>query len=145
MITLIQLDTDIEGRTAHFGDMMNIAKHNGFGLCGSWEYDSGFFDSIVWREGGETIYVRVPFHVLKGQLDRPDAILEFKKPFVIKHVVHIGLDQGENSLLAATGINQFQEPLDKDGQIRNKTKWEEVGEQAVNQLARNIPANKSIS
>ncbi|MUK89260.1 hypothetical protein GMD78_12840 [Ornithinibacillus sp. L9] len=142
---MLELETEIEGRTAHFGEMMSIARHNGFGLCGSWEYDGGFFDSIIWREGGETIYVRIPFHVLKGQLDRPDALLEFKRPFVIKHVVHIGLDQGENSLLAATGINQFQEPLDKDGQIQHKSKWEEVGEQAVNQLAKNIPSNKSVS
>ncbi|SET03281.1 YugN-like family protein [Oceanobacillus limi] len=142
---MLQLETNIEGKTAHFADMMNIAKHNGFGLCGSWEYDGGFFDSIIWREGGETIYVRVPFHVIKGELDRPNALLQFKKPFVIKHVVHIGLDQGENSLLAATGINQFQEPLDKDGQIHNKTKWEEVGQMAVNQLAAHVPANQSIS
>ncbi|WP_330218275.1 YugN family protein [Ornithinibacillus contaminans] len=111
------------------------------------EYDGAFFDATLQREGGETIYLRMPFHVIKGMLDRSDAFIEFGTPFVIKHVVHLGLDQNENSLLAATGINQFQEPLDKDAQIRNKTKWEEIGEEVSNQFARAIAAirDESIS
>ncbi|MBC5636764.1 hypothetical protein H8S33_08045 [Ornithinibacillus sp. BX22] len=143
---MIELQSEIEGKTAYFGQARIIAKQFGLSLCGSWEYDGAFLDATLHREGGETIYLRMPFHVLEGELDRDGAFIEFGKPFVIKHIVHIGLDRNENSLLAATGINQFQEPLDKDGQIRNKTKWEDIGETIANQFASAIASRgKSIS
>jgi YugN-like family len=135
---LIELQTELEGKRAYFGVARQLAKQFGLSMCGSWEYDGAFFDATLHREGGETIYLRMPFHVLEGMLDRSDAFIEFRKPFVIKHIVHIGLDKDENSLLAATGLNQFQEPLDKDGQIRDKTKWEEIGEDVSNEYARAI-------
>lgn len=144
---MIQLDTELEGKKAFFGEARGLAKQFGLSMCGSWEYDGAFFDAVLEREQGETIYLRMPFHVLEGMLDRNDAFIEFGTPFVIKHVVHIGLDKDENSLLAATGLNQFQEPLDKDGYIRDKSKWEEVGEDVSNEFARAIVdvRNKSIS
>ncbi|WP_047986558.1 YugN family protein [Ornithinibacillus californiensis] len=132
---MIELESAIQGKTAYFGEARHLAKQFGLSLCGSWEYDGAFLDATLHREGGETIYLRMPFHVLEGELDRNDAFIEFGKPFVIKHIVHIGLDKDEASLFAATGLNQFQEPLDKDGQIRNKTKWEEIGEDVSNQFA----------
>ncbi|MFC3041746.1 YugN family protein [Virgibacillus xinjiangensis] len=128
---MLKLETEMEGKKAYFGDVRKIFKRNGYTLCGSWEYDGGFFDGVLSREAGETIYIRIPFHVLEGELDRDEAYLEFGTPFVIKHVVHLGLDKDEQSLLAATGLNQFQEPLDKDGQIKDKSKWEMEGEQAI--------------
>lgn len=78
--------------------------------------------------------MRLPFQVLDGELDRKDAFIEFQKPFVIKHVVNLGLDEDENSLLTATGFSQFQEPLDKDGYIHDKSKWEEFGEEAIGDI-----------
>ncbi|MFC2947431.1 YugN family protein [Virgibacillus sediminis] len=128
---MLKLETEMDGKKAYFGDVRRVLGQNGYTLCGSWEYDKGFFDGVLSREGGETIYIRLPFHVLSGELDRDDAYIEFGTPFVIKHVVHLGLDKDEQSLLAATGLNQFQEPLDKDGQIRNKSRWEMEGEQAI--------------
>ncbi|WP_042144366.1 YugN family protein [Paucisalibacillus sp. EB02] len=143
---MIELETELEGKRIYFGDARRLAKQFGLSLCGSWEYDGAFFDATLHREGGETIYLRMPFHVLEGMLDRNDAFIEFRKPFVIKHVVHLGLDKDENSLLAATGFNQFQAPLDKDGYIREKNKWEEIGEDVSNQFANEIAIrNKSIS
>lgn len=142
---MIELQSEIEGKRAFFGEARSLAKQFGLSMCGCWEYDGAFFDATLHSENGETIYLRMPFHVLEGELDRSDAFVEFRTPFVIKHVVHIGLDKDENSLLAATGFNQFQEPLDKDGQIRNKTKWEEIGEDVSNQFARAISATRSKS
>ncbi|MDY0395899.1 YugN family protein [Virgibacillus halophilus] len=101
---------------------------------GNWEYDGGMFDGVMHKEKGETFYIRLPFQVLQGELDRSDALIEFQKPYVIKHVVHVGLDKDENSLLAATGFNQFQDPLDKDGHIRDKSKWQEFGEEAIGDI-----------
>src|SRR5690625_3311373 len=76
-------------------------------------YHKGKFDMVLCRNGGETIYIRIPFDVLEGELDRPNAFIQFGKPYVIKHVVNTGLDWDENSLLATTGFNQFQSLLIK--------------------------------
>jgi len=131
---MIHLETDIEGKQMYFGQAQKDLKKHGFVMGGNWEYDSGMFDGIVHREDGETIYIRMPFEVLEGELDHTDAFIEFQKPFIIKHVVNLGLDKDENSLLTVTGFSQFQEPLDKDGYIHDKSKWEEFGEDIVGDL-----------
>ncbi|MFC4024894.1 YugN family protein [Oceanobacillus longus] len=140
---MIELDTEIEGKRAYFGQMLSGLKPLGYGLCGGWDYDKGFFDGILSREGGETIYIRLPFKVVSGQLDHKDALLEFQTPFVIKHVVNIGLDKDGSSLLTATGFSQFQTPLDTDGQIKHKAKWEEIGEKSVEQVMQYISLSVS--
>ena len=50
---------------------------------------------------------------------------------MIKHVVHVGLDSDESSLLDATGFSQFQQPIDTDGEIIDKNRWIHAGEVAV--------------
>lgn len=131
---MIHLDTDMEGKQMTFGHANDNLKEFGFHMGGNWEYHEGMFDGIMHREGGETYYVRLPFKVLEGELDRRDAWIEFQKPFVIKHVVNLGLDKDSNSLLTATGFSQFQEPLDTDGHIRDKSKWQEFGEEAIGDI-----------
>lgn len=131
---MLQLETNMEGKQMNFGYATKTLKKQGFILGGGWDYDRGIFDNAMHKENGETYYVRMPFQVLEGELDRSDALIEFQKPFVIKHVVNIGLDYDENSLLSATGFNQFQKPLDKDGHIPNKNQWQEFGEEAIGDL-----------
>jgi len=131
---MIQLETDMEGKQMSFGHAQKTLRKYGFNMGSSWEYDSGIFDGVMHRESGETIYVRMPFQVLEGELDRKDAWIEFQKPFVIKHVVNVGLDHDTNSLLTASGFNQFQKPLDKDGYIHDKSKWQEFGEEAIGDI-----------
>lgn len=135
---MIHLETDIEGKQLSFGEAQDTMKKFGFAMGGGWEYDSGLFDGIMHREGGETIYVRLPFQVLEGELDRRDALIEFQKPFVIKHVVNLGLDYDSNALLTTAGFNQFQKPLDKDGYIHDKSKWEEFGEEIIGDILNQI-------
>lgn len=131
---MIHLETNIEGEQMSFGNAQRELRQYGLNMGGSWDYDRGIFDGILHREGGETIYVRLPFQVLKGELDRKDAWIEFQKPYVIKHVVHLGLEKDSNSLLTATGFNQFQKPLDTDGYIHDKSKWQEFGEEAIGDI-----------
>lgn len=131
---MLYLNTDIEGRQMTFGEAQTMLKEHGFVLGGGWEYDRGLFDGVMHREGGETIYVRIPFQVIEGELDRRDALLEFQQPFVIKHVVNLGLDKDENSLTTVLGLNQFQKPIDTDGQIFDKSKWQEFGEEAIGDI-----------
>lgn len=135
---LIRLQTALEGKKTYYGNMLEHAKDLGFCLGGCWDYHKGCLDSVLWREGGESIYLRLPFSVLKGELDRPNAYIEFETPFVIKHVVNTGLDNDANSLVSASGFSQFQDPLDKDGLIRDKGEWEENGEQAVSRIMERI-------
>lgn len=133
-IFILHLETDLEGKQMEFGQARKMLKKHGFIIGGDWEYHGGLFDNAMHRENGETIYVRMPFHVVKGQLDDRNALIEFQKPFVIKHVVNVGLDKDESSLIDATGFSQFQEPLDNDGYIRDKSKWQEFGEEAIGDI-----------
>lgn len=135
---MLQLQTDLEGKTVCFGDLRNNINKLGYTIGGNWDYDRGSFDNVLWREGGETIYLRLPFEVLEGDLDHHEAFIRFQTPYVIKHVVNIGLDNDESSLLTTTGFNQFQNPVDKDGQIENKNRWMHAGEQAVEQVVQYI-------
>lgn len=135
---MIRIQSDIIGKQINFGNMRNILYPLGYVLCGNWDYHRGKFDCALWREGGETIYLRLPFSVVKGELDRDDAHIEFRTPYIIKHVVNLGLEWDENSLLSVTGLNQFQKPLDKDGYIEDKSKWREIGEHSVEQILRRI-------
>lgn len=131
---MIHLDTDIEGKQMTFGEARKTLRKFGFSMGGNWEYDRGIFDGVMYRESGETIYIRLPFQVIEGELDHSSAVITFQRPFVIKHVANVGLDKDENSLLTATGFSQFQEPLDKDGYIHDKSKWQEFGEEAIGDI-----------
>jgi len=94
---------------------------------------------LLWRDGGESIYLRVPIYVLDGALDHSSTLIEFGKPFVIKHVVNIGLDHNENSFVTGTtGLDQFQTPLDPDDYIYDKSRWTKAGEEAVQQVFSSI-------
>ena len=135
---MIKLQTALEGKKTYYRNMLKHSKDLGFSLGGCWDYHKGCLDSILWREAGETIYLRMPFSVLKGELDRPNAYIEFETPYVIKHVVNTGLDRDANSLASASGFSQFQDPLDKDGLIRDKNEWEENGEQAINRILERV-------
>lgn len=131
---MLKLQTDLEGHIAHFGIVNNCVADQGYHLGGSWDYDHGCFDHILCREEAETIYIRIPFVVVDGELDQPETLIKFTTPFVVKHVVNLGLDSDENSLLDVTGFSQFQAPLDTDGHIEDKSRWTHAGEVAVKKL-----------
>ncbi len=128
---MLQFDSKIVGKEIGYGYLRDHIIHRGFTIGGNWEYHKGSFDAVLWRGGGETIYLRVPFIVTAGELDNEDAQIRFQKTFVIKHVANVGLDYDEGSLLDATGASQFQTPLDKDGHIHDKSRWIQAGEQVV--------------
>lgn len=128
---MIHLETDLEGKEMTFGQAKQLMTSFDFHLGGSWDYDHGVFDGVLHKESGETIYLRLPFQVISGELDHKNASIQFEKAYVIKHVVNLGLDRSDQSLLTTTGLSQFQKPLDPDGYIRDKSKWEEFGEEIV--------------
>lgn len=131
---MLYLDTHIEGETMTFGEAKQFLKPFGIIIGGNWEYDRGMFDGILHRDGGETVYIRMPFTVVEGELDSRKAIIQFQKPFIIKHVVNLGLDYDGSSLLTVSGLGQFQKPLDQDGYLPNKSEWQEFGEELVGDI-----------
>ncbi|MBP1930979.1 YugN family protein [Ammoniphilus resinae] len=128
---MIQFDSEIQGKKTNFGLAREKFYSAGCEFSDSFDYDEGSFDSILWREAGETIYLRVPFNVIDGALDEADTMIEFKTPYVIKHVVNTGLDTDGSSLMTAIGLSQFQDPLDRDGHIRDKSRWVKAGEEKI--------------
>lgn len=131
---MLKLQTELEGQTASFGVVSDCIRELGYHMGGNWDYDQGCFDHILCQEGGERIYIRIPFVVTDGELDHYEASIKFGTPYVIKHVVHVGLDRDGDSLLDATGFSQFQQPIDKDGKIIDKNRWIHAGEVAVKDL-----------
>lgn len=130
---MLELNTELEGKLADFGPLREQVINHGYHFGGGWDYHRGCFDSILHREGGETIYLRLPFEVLEGALDDFNTSIRFRKPYVIKHVVNTGLDRDSSSLIGGS-FNQFQEPIDKDAQIRDKSRWEAAGELAIDEI-----------
>lgn len=135
---MLKFESELEGKQVEFGSLRDKIKRYGFCLGSYWDYDRGFFDTILYKKNEETIYLRLPFVVTSGMLDSSKAQIQFQTPYVIKHVVNLGLDFDESSLLEATGFSQFQDPVDKDAEIQNKHKWVIAGEQVVDKVLQYI-------
>lgn len=136
---MLQLDSYLEGKRTNFGFIKDIFEPFGCFFCTNFEYDAGSFDSILHQDGGETIYLRIPFFVVEGELDLRSANILFGKPYVIKHVVNVGLDfDGHSLVTATTGLSQFQEPLDTDGYIHDKSRWVQAGEDFIEKMLKSI-------
>jgi len=132
---MLNIPSEIEGMRAYYGDVCVDFEKQGFHLCGSWEYYAGFFDSILHMNEGTTVYLRLPARVVEGKLDRDDALLEFGRPFLIKHIVHTGIDENaELGPFTAFGLNQFQAPVDSDDRIEHENRWVQAGEQAIGRI-----------
>jgi len=128
--------TFIEGKRAFYGEVREDFESLGFVINGNWEYHKAFFDNILSQHEGVTIYLRIPIYVLQGQLDRDDAFFEFGEPFLLKHVMHTGIDPDSDfSVMEVIGLSQFQPPLDPDDKIENVDKWRHAGKTSVERLA----------
>ena len=135
---MLQFQSELEGKYGNFGYLQDKLKTYGFDLGGYWEYDHGYFDTILSKEKNETIYLRLPFVVISGVLDSPTAQIKFKTPYVIKHILNFGLDFDDGSLLEPTGLSQFQTPVDKDGSIVNSNRWVRAGQEVVGKVLRYV-------
>lgn len=133
---MLNVPSEIEGKEATYGDVLKGFEKEGFYLCGGWEYDSAYFDSILHQDGEVTIYLRLPVQVVQGKLDDPDANMKFGQPFVIKHVIHTGIVENEDdaTIPNLAGMNQFHKPSDPDDRIEDEARWKTAGEQALNRI-----------
>lgn len=131
---MLSVSSDIEGKSAYYGHLRKPFALEGFHLCGNWEYYEAFFDAELHQHEGVTIYLRLPVQAVQGKLDQDDALLEFGKPFLIKHIVHTGIVSDFYSVFDMTGLNQFQAPLDPDDRIEHETKWRRIAEQWIDKV-----------
>lgn len=124
--------SNLPGTRATFGYFQESLQPD-FVLA-NWDYEHGYFDKQLDDQG--FVYLRIPVKVLQGELDSPDAWLEMGVPFVLKHVYRTGVENniGYVEPVISAAMNQFQEPLDKDGQIEER--WIKQAERIVRELDR---------
>ena len=75
---MLKLQSELEGQRATFGDVSDCIREIGYHLGGNWDYHKGCFDHILCREGGETIYIRIPFFAMEGELDEYNALINLE-------------------------------------------------------------------
>lgn len=133
---MLPIPSALEGKRAYYGDFHKELAADGFHLCGGWEYSHAYLDASLYSQDGVTIYLRLPIHTISGELDREDALVEFDRPFLVKHVVYTGfaVEDDDFSALDVTGLNQFQPPRDPDDLIEQTDKWRQIGEQAIGKV-----------
>ncbi|RKD24614.1 hypothetical protein BEP19_09580 [Ammoniphilus oxalaticus] len=129
---MISFQSEIEGKEAQYGAIAEPFATEGFVLGGNWDYDGGYFDCALEKDGdGETIYLRLPAQVTRGQLDDAKANLKFLQPLLVRHVVHTGIADEVGS---AGTLNQFQSPIETDGEIHAEDHRVAKAEQAIQRI-----------
>lgn len=132
---MIELKSTLPGKKALFGDACKILGEHGIEMGGSWDFDNGHFDAILNQDSDDTMYMRIPFVVVDGMLDDDNAFIEFGTPFIIRHLLNIGLDDDDSPVLAAAGLDQFQTPDNPDAPIVYSEKWVLEGEELLSRFS----------
>ncbi|ERM17694.1 YugN family protein [Brevibacillus laterosporus] len=135
-----QIASQIEGKQATYGDLMETLGKEGFTLS-NWEYRSGFLDRKLDDKG--MVFLRLPVQVVSGELDQPQAVLRFEQPFVLKHIYQTGSDDDTDYAAASvvsSMFNQFQEPINKDADIEST--YMVQAEELLNRLEQTIFAGE---
>jgi hypothetical protein len=129
---MIEIPSKIEGVQYHLYKLEQQLKPIGYTIGGNWDYDSGYFDYKIADDGDGYQYLRVPFRAIEGQLDGTDCIVELNRPFLLAHTFQPGLDDHAHIGNFSASFNQFQEPADKDDQV--KSKYIDIGQSLVSEL-----------
>ncbi|MDG5471829.1 YugN family protein [Jeotgalibacillus sp. ET6] len=123
---MIEIESSLNGYETTLYKLETALKPIGFSVGGGWEYDHGYFDYRLAKEGCY-YYVRLPFKATTGLLDRPGVEVKIGVPFLLGHQYEDGIDKdGEIGNISAA-FNQFQSPKDADSDIP-----EEYQEQGIN-------------
>ncbi|REB05627.1 hypothetical protein DVB69_15295 [Sporosarcina sp. BI001-red] len=135
---MIHLKSKIEGKTVKYGGALKLFKDAGMDIGGGWEYDHGMFDTILFQRKETTIYLRVPFKVLEGELDSSNTIIHFQTPFVIKHVMNVGLDEEDSATMTVAGLEQFQAPQNPDAPIDRQHEFAIDAQMKLDQITEDV-------
>lgn len=136
MNSLIPIQSNLEGHTYALFKLEETLKPLGYSIGGNWDYDKGCFDYKIDEEDGYQ-FLRVPFTAVEGELDVPGVIVRLETPYLLSHVYQDELDDQVNMLTAGTsGLDQFAEPKDADGNI--KRKYIDIGKVLVQELEKHL-------
>ncbi|PHB30784.1 hypothetical protein COE80_03875 [Bacillus pseudomycoides] len=136
MNSLIPIQSNLEGHTYALFKLEEVLKPLGYSIGGNWDYDKGCFDYKVDEEDGYQ-FLRVPFTAVEGELDVPGVVVRLDTPYLLSHVYQDELDDQVNTLTAgASGLDQFAEPQDADGNI--KRKYIDIGKALVKELEKHL-------
>ncbi|WP_141550049.1 YugN-like family protein [Bacillus pseudomycoides] len=133
---MIPIQSNLEGHTYALFKLEEVLKPLGYSIGGNWDYDKGCFDYKVDEEDGYQ-FLRVPFTAVEGELDVPGVVVCLDTPYLLSHVYQDELDDQVNTLAAgASGLDQFAEPQDADGNI--KRKYIDIGKALVKELEKHL-------
>ncbi|WJE52296.1 YugN-like family protein [Bacillus cereus] len=133
---MIPIQSNLEGHTYALFKLEETLKPLGYSIGGNWDYDKGCFDYKIDEEDGYQ-FLRVPFTAVEGELDVPGVMVRLETPYLLSHVYQDELDDQVNTLAAGTsGLDQFAEPKDADGNI--KRKYIDIGKVLVQELERRL-------
>jgi hypothetical protein len=116
---MIELPSKVEGLQFDLYKLEQTLKPLGYTIGGNWDYDHGAFDYKLNDERGYQ-FLRLPFAAVDGQLDARNCTVELGRPFLLSHVFESGLDDDASTGTFSGSINQFQDPVDKDGSFPQK-------------------------
>lgn len=128
---MIEIPSQLEGRHFDLYRLEQILKPMGYTIGGNWDYDHGAFDYKM-NGNGSYLYLRLPFSAVDGQLDSRNCKVELGRPYLLNHVYQDGLDDHAHVDNGSAAFNQFQEPVDEDGEI--PTNIQDVGKTIVQNL-----------
>ncbi|WP_147535335.1 YugN-like family protein [Bacillus marasmi] len=128
---MIELPSQLEGQHFDLYKLEQILKPMGYSIGGNWDYDHGAFDYKMSERDGY-LYLRLPFRAVDGQLDSRNCTVELGRPYLLNHVYQEGLDDHAHVDNGSALFNQFQEPVDEDGEI--PANIQEVGKTIVQNL-----------
>ncbi|MGG3521048.1 YugN-like family protein [Bacillus pseudomycoides] len=133
---MIPIQSNLEGHTYALFKLEEVLKPLGYSIGGNWDYDKGCFDYKVDEEDGYQ-FLRVPFTAVEGELDVPGVVVRLDTPYLLSHVYQDELDDQVNTLaVGASGLDQFAEPQDADGNI--KRKYIDIGKALVKELEKHL-------
>ena len=119
---MIPLHSKLESVEKEFVQAKSMLEERQFALGGGWDYDHGSFDRFLDEE--HKIWLRLPFHVVGGNLDdetvENDAKIKFGQPFVLNHLYREGADPDAKSPAMGGMLNQFQDPENPDAKVEPK-------------------------
>ncbi|WP_141520555.1 YugN-like family protein [Bacillus pseudomycoides] len=133
---MIPIQSNLEGHTYALFKLEEVLKPLGYSIGGNWDYEKGCFDYKIDEEDGYQ-FLRVPFTAVEGELDVPGVVVRLGTPYLLSHVYQDELDDQVNTLAAgASGLDQFAEPQDADGNI--KRKYIDIGKALVKELEKHL-------
>ncbi len=128
---MIPLDSSLIDSTMSYEEASHALKQQAFTLGGNWDYDHGSFDKAL--DDKHQVWLRLPFSVTSGELegDREEQRTEIKfgQPFLLRHVYQEGLDATADFMTYSGLINQFQDPVDPDGELGPE--WMDTGRRVL--------------